>query len=231
MCVCTPFQVGGGGGYPIQSWIGGCVCVCVCLPPSRPGMGYSLIWTQDGVTPPSRPEMVYTPIWTWDRILPNLDRRWGTPHPDLGWGTTCRDKGWDTPLIQTWDWGGGAPIWTWDLVHPPRPEKGWGTPPLASVNRLKILPSLILQMRAVTIYETRVKSSQTKILRQQQPKRNSIHLITIPLFFLTLKISFVGGKFFVKNIFSKSRVFPVWKNGLLNSLFSRCPSNPVIFHY
>ena len=70
---------------------------------------------------------------------------------------------------QSPDWGGGGPspvlildgvppppsrmgqpiTWTWDEVLP-HLDLGWGSPPPASVNRLKILPSLILRMRAVT---------------------------------------------------------------------------------
>ena len=60
----------------------------------------------------------------------------GVPHPVLTGGTPCLDLGGGTPLSRL----------------------GWGTPqtldrvPLpASVDRLKILPSLILRMRAVII--------------------------------------------------------------------------------
>ena len=37
----------------------------------------------------------------------------------------------------------------WDT--PPHPDLGWGTPPSTSVDRLKLLPSLIIRMRAVII--------------------------------------------------------------------------------
>ena len=65
-------------------------------------------------------------------------------HPDLGQGTPLShlDLGWSTP-------------WTWDGV-PLFPDLGWGYPPIGCtgqppkhVNRLKLLPSLILRMQVV----------------------------------------------------------------------------------
>ena len=74
----------------------------------------------------------------------------GTPHPDLGWGTPHQQNGVPPPV---WTWDEVPSIWTWDGVTPPpksRPEMGY--PHLASVNRLKLLPSVILRMRAVKIH-------------------------------------------------------------------------------
>ena len=90
----------------------------------------------------------------------------GTPGYPLpaGWGTPVQT--WDgIPPILTWDgvppiwtWNGVPPVLTWDGVPPlqtwdgvlPHLDLGWDTPPPpTSVDRLKILPSLILRMRAV----------------------------------------------------------------------------------
>ena len=110
----------------------------------------------------------------------------GVPHPVLDRGDT---------LIQTWIVGVGGtcgtpilildgvpPIWSRDGVprqqggvaplsgtgmgYPPCPDLGCGTaPPPASVNRLKILPSLILRMRAVKMLQASYwqKGSDMKI--------------------------------------------------------------------
>ena len=72
----------------------------------------------------------------------------GTPSSPCGGGTPGAP-----PTIQTWLGGVSwvpPTIQTWDgvLPHPPT-DLGWGTPLLASVDRLKILPSPILRMRAV----------------------------------------------------------------------------------
>ena len=111
--------------------------------PSRPGWGvpphhpgYSpTIQTWLGYPPPSRPVWGTPPPQTWDGVPPH--------HPDLA-GVP--------PPPQTWD---GIPPHHQDLagVPPPPPSRpGSGTPPPpASVNRLKILPSPILRMRAVNI--------------------------------------------------------------------------------
>ena len=62
---------------------------------------------------------------------------------------------------QSPDWGGGGTIPCPDLGWGTPPPAGWGNPsfgprmgfpPPASVNRPKILPSLILRMRAVNKY-------------------------------------------------------------------------------
>ena len=86
-----PVLDGGGGGYPIQSWMGGRV--------PHPVL--------DGGTP-SSPGWYPPPLFR-----PGM----GCPHPDQGQGTR------------------------------PRPP-----PPPTSVDRLKILPSLILGMRAVKFF-------------------------------------------------------------------------------
>ena len=90
-----------------------------------------------------------------DRGDPILLTR-GYPHPRSGWGYL------GVPL--SWSWmgypspprqqNGIPPIQTWDGIPPtPLPDLRWGTPPAppASVDRLKILPSVILRMRAVMI--------------------------------------------------------------------------------
>ena len=54
------------------------------------------------------------------------------------------------PPIPVLDGGGIWDVWTWDGVTPPPcPNLRWGTPP-ASVDTLKLLPSLIFQMWVVT---------------------------------------------------------------------------------
>ena len=68
------------------------------------------------------------PVWTWDGVPSCPDLGWGNP-PSAGWCTPL-DLGWGTP----------PPVWTWD-----------GVPPPESVNRLKILPSLIVRTRAVNM--------------------------------------------------------------------------------
>ena len=142
-------------GYPIQTWTGG----------TRSSLGWGIphpVLDQGGTPSSLGPGGVPHPV---------LDQE-GTPHPDLGWGTPCQqngvqywdgvpphphlDLGWGTPHLDL-RWG-TLPVWIWDVVPPgmgsplPRLDLGRGTsPPLpASVDRLKLLPSLILRMRAVT---------------------------------------------------------------------------------
>ena len=138
---------GSGGGYPIQSWVGVPHPVLDGGTPieSSMGRGY-LIQSLTGVVP------------------------WGTPHPDLGWGTPIWT--WDTGYpIWTWNGGPARPG-----IGYPHPDLGQGTPlsglgellhqqegyssisrmgypppTSASVNRLKILLSLILRVWAVNI--------------------------------------------------------------------------------
>ena len=61
--------------------------------PSRPGMGYPLIQTWDGVCPDLMGDTPGTPILTWDldggTPMPGVSpiSRIGYPHPDLRWGT------------------------------------------------------------------------------------------------------------------------------------------------
>ena len=69
-----------GGGYPIQSWMGGT--------PSSLGQGatpgYPLILILDGGTPPHPADGGYPPLQTWDGVTPpppHLDLRRGTPLP------------------------------------------------------------------------------------------------------------------------------------------------------
>ena len=66
--------------------------------------------------------------------LPILILDGGTYPPSAGWGTPLSRPGMGYPL----------PIQTWDRVPPPP----------ASVDRLKILASLILRMRAVTMCQS-----------------------------------------------------------------------------
>ena len=95
----------------------------------------------------------YPPTQTWDGVPPYLDMGWGAPlprpemrypsHLDVRWGTPYLDLGLGTPPHPDLGWS-----------TPPYPDLRWGTPappPPASVDRLKILPSLILRMRAVKI--------------------------------------------------------------------------------
>ena len=74
----------------------------------------------------------------------------GVPHPVLdrrGYPGLLQIWTWDE-VPPVWTWDGVPPIQTWDRVPPPsRPEMGY--PPPTSVDRLKILPSIILRMRAV----------------------------------------------------------------------------------
>ena len=87
-----------------------------------------IIWTWPGGYPGYPPPFRAgwgIPIQTWSGVpqVPPTIQTWGTPHLDLGWGTP--------------------------LTHRPRTDT---VPPLpASVDRLKILPSPILRMRAVEI--------------------------------------------------------------------------------
>ena len=83
--------------------------------------------------------------WWWGvpGVPPSPSRPgWGYPgyphHPDLGWGTPTQTwEGVPPPPLRP---GMGYPPQTWD-----------GLPPPTSVDRLKILPSPILWMRAVII--------------------------------------------------------------------------------
>ena len=136
-----PVMVGGVGRYPIQSWSGG-------TPSSHGGgevphpvmvggtPGTPTIQTWDGVPPP-RPEMGYPPP------RPGT----GYPHhPDLVGGVPQIP-----PTIQTWDGVPPYPDLRWGTPHPTH-RPGTGYPPsFTSVDRLKILPSLILRMGAVKI--------------------------------------------------------------------------------
>ena len=94
----TPSQVQGvphprSGGYPVPGWGGPCARSRGY--PSRPGMGYPLGQTWDGVTP-ARPGMGYPPPdLGWGTPLARPGMRY-PPWPDLGWGTTPW-PGWGTP--------------------------------------------------------------------------------------------------------------------------------------
>ena len=89
--------------------------------------------------PPSGPGMGY--------LHPDL--RWGTPHPDLRRDTPCPDLRWATPYPHPdLRWGTPHPDLRWDT---PCPDLRWGTPSPQSVDRLKILPSVILRMLATKI--------------------------------------------------------------------------------
>ena len=108
-------------------------------------------WTQEAHRPPRSKCSLCWSV-SWGGGVPHSVRENRVPHPVLDGG-----------YPKSWSWRGVSPksastpgmdpIWTWDGVHPsPCPDLGWGTSPPASVNRLKILPSLILQMRAVIMY-------------------------------------------------------------------------------
>ena len=145
----------GGGGYP-------------GYPPSRPGRG------DPGYPPPSRPGLgvlPQVPPYHPDLagVLTTIQTWLGTPHhPDLarvppptmqtwpGYPPPCR-PGQVTPPPPSRPGMGYLPPSRPGWVPPhPRPgmgyppNLGWGTPLPASVNRLKILPSPIPRMRAVT---------------------------------------------------------------------------------
>ena len=104
-----------------------------------------------------------------------LPARWGYPHPDLGrlipvqtWeggtppsragkrvlpvrkdgGTPCQE-GWGTPLLGRME---APPLGR--MGYPPLARLGPPAPHPADVNRLKILPFLILRMRAVKKWST-----------------------------------------------------------------------------
>ena len=83
------------------------------------------------------------------------------PHPDLGWGTPLSKHGMGYPPSAGWC----TPIQSWDEV--PLTQFWDGVAPPASVDRLKILPSLILRMRAVLICIER-----TDVLRSVPEKKN-----------------------------------------------------------
>ena len=85
----------------------------------------------------------------------------------LDGGTSCKQDGVPQFPIQTWDGVAPLPVWTWDGVPPihtwdgvtpcPRPAP---PPPPAYVDKLKILPSVIRWMRAVTMRRQRLKDSR-----------------------------------------------------------------------
>ena len=117
----------GGGGAPIQSWMGGGLGGGgwgVPHPVLARGEGLCHIVMDGGGVP--HPVLEYSLS-----AGPGM----GYPPPDLGWGS---------PL----------PVRTWDGYPPPLVHTWEGVLPLAGVNRLKVLPSLILRMRAVTITRT-----------------------------------------------------------------------------
>ena len=95
-----------------------------------PDMGYPLDMGYPSLDMGYHPRHGYLP-WTW-----GPPPRWGTP-PEMGYPRT-----WDgVPPYPDLKWG-----------TPPTSDLRWGKPPPpASVNRLKILPSPILRMRAVKI--------------------------------------------------------------------------------
>ena len=122
------------GVYPIQSWPGGYPHPAI---QSQWGYPHSVL-TGGRVSPsntlgyPSWPGMG-TPILTWEGGTPTVLTKEGYPpsgrmgySPVSQMGYPCRDLG-----------------------RGNHPSARWGYPPPASVNRLKILPSLILRMRVV----------------------------------------------------------------------------------
>ena len=165
-----PDLVGEGLPPTIQTWSRGYPRY---PPPFRPGQGVSQVppTIQKWLGVPQVPPTIQT-WWRGTLCTPYPDLGWvpPTPHPHVGQGTFPS---------QTWDGvppmhrpGMGYPPYsqTWDRVpFPARPgmgyplctDLGWGTHPThrpgtgyplpTSVDRLKILLSLILWMRAVTI--------------------------------------------------------------------------------
>ena len=117
--VSNPVLDGGGGeGYPIQSWIWeypgspvqtpdgvphcpdlGCgtpIPTRDRVPPSRPGMGYPLVQTWDGVAPTWDG---VPPIQTWDGVPPCPDLGWGTPLSTIGMGYPLPGIGYPPPQM------------------------------------------------------------------------------------------------------------------------------------
>ena len=82
------------------------------------------------------------------RSIPDLDGG-NLSRPDLGWGTPPHQQNGYPPSGP----GMGYPpnIWTWDRA-PPSTQTWDRVPPPTSVNRLKLLPSLILRMRGVKMH-------------------------------------------------------------------------------
>ena len=81
-------------------------------------------------------------------VPPPPSARWGYPHIDQ-MGHPHQEGSGYPPVGKD----GGASHWNW-MWYPPGGRMGITPPLLASVNKLKILPSLIHRMRAVTIYFT-----------------------------------------------------------------------------
>ena len=87
------------------------------------------------------------PIQSWTEGYP-LSWSWMglSPCPDLR-------RGYYSPSTSPGQQNGVPPVQTWDGVTPPPPrlDLAWGRPPPppASVDKLQLLPSLILRMRAV----------------------------------------------------------------------------------
>ena len=99
----TPSSPGQGGGYPIQSWLGGGTPSSPgCSTPSIPGQG------------------VPHPV-SWPGGTPSSPGEGGTPSsPGWGYSPTPSRPGMGYPLIQTWD---GVPsIQTWNGYPPPHIE-------------------------------------------------------------------------------------------------------------
>ena len=148
----VPHPRSGMGGYPFQGWgtpvRSGWWGVPWVPPPSRPDLGtpHHLPWvpltiqTWLGYPPPCRP--VWGIPYPWDGVPPPPSKPgWGTPHPrpEMGYPPPSRP-------------GLGTPHPRPEMGYPPTIQVWTGyPPPPASVDRLKILPSPILRMRAVTI--------------------------------------------------------------------------------
>ena len=96
---------GGGGPYPIQSWMGGGT-------PSQVWMG--------GVTHQVLDEGYPIPDLDW-----GVPPCYGTPHLNLGWGTPHLNLGWGTPLLA--GWMKYTPVSR--MGYPPHLDLGWGAPP------------------------------------------------------------------------------------------------------
>ena len=148
-----PGQDRGGGGCPIQSWMGEEGTPHPDLGPDLDG-GCTPSLVQDGGTP-SQVRMGGYPIQSsMEGSTPSSPGPWGTPHPDLGPDLDGWYPRYYLPAVRTWDGvpptprpGMGSP--------PPDPDLGWdipalswtwdgGTPPPRSrcelTDKLKILP-------------------------------------------------------------------------------------------
>ena len=120
------------------------------VPHPRSGWGYPRPDLGQGYPHPNQGQG-YPPSWPgMGYHCPDLG--WGYPCPDLGGGTLCFYLGWGYPQLERM---GVPPSWDgWGNLSPPPIGNHGGTSPLRwckLTHKLKLLPSPILRMRAVTI--------------------------------------------------------------------------------